>query len=48
MNAESKNMQVHPDGKRVRPMSHRTIIILRGIPKHTSADDIKVSTGVFD
>ncbi|XP_035707179.1 uncharacterized protein LOC110843934 isoform X2 [Folsomia candida] len=42
---ESANVQVHPDGKRVRPVSHRTVVILRGIPSSTSAEEIK---NIFD
>ncbi|CAL8096363.1 unnamed protein product [Orchesella dallaii] len=38
---ESKNVQVHSDGKRVRPVSHRTVVILRGIPESTPVDEIK-------
>lgn len=38
---DSKNVQVHSDGKRVRPVSHRTVVILRGIPESTPVDEIK-------
>ncbi|CAG7725523.1 unnamed protein product [Allacma fusca] len=38
---ESKNVQVHADGKRVRPISQRTVVILRGIPEKTPVDEIK-------
>lgn len=34
-------MQVHSDGKRVRPVSHRTVVILRGIPESTPVSEIK-------
>lgn len=44
---DSKNVQVHSDGKRVRPASHRTVVILRGIPESTPVEEIKVSHVAF-
>jgi len=37
---ESKSVQVHADGKRARPISQRTVVILRGIPEKTPVGKI--------
>jgi len=41
---DSKQVQVHSDGKRVRPVSNRTVVILRGITESTPIEEIKVNT----